>query len=79
MLEDLLAGVKRESSGAMSVNLSLGNCHLDDLRSSLEKDGGSDEEKEEEEDEEGSTRESSVDVVAVPEKEPTELRIRRYI
>ena len=50
---------------------------LDDLRTRLDEDRETADE-EEEDDEEGSTRESSVDVVAVPKKEQPELRIRRY-
>lgn len=80
LLKALQAGVKRESSGATSVSLSLGDCVLDDLRTRLDEDRvlEDEEDEEDEEDDEGSTHESSVDAVAVPKKEPTDLMIRRY-
>ena len=72
-LENLQVSVKKESSGTVSANLSLENCVLDDLRATLE-------EKEEGEGEEddGSTRETSVDAIQMPEKQLNEPRIRRY-
>ena len=78
LLKALQAGVKRESSGATGVSLSLGDCVLDDLRTRLDEDKVLEDEDDEEDDDEGSTHESSVDAVAVPKKEPTDLMIRRY-
>ena len=75
--------MKKESSGATSVTLSLDNCMLDDLRTRMDEDRDpgkeEEEEEEEEEDDEGSTRESSVDMVPVLKKDTPEMRIRRYV
>ena len=63
----------------MSVNLLLGNCVLDDLRATLEEEEEDEsKEEDEEEDEDGSTRETSVDALDVPEKQSSDQRIRRY-
>ena len=78
-LGDFQADVKKESSSALCVNLSLGNCLLDDLRASLDEEGITEEDEEDEEEEEGSTRETSVDAPEEPDKQLSKLRIRRYI
>ena len=76
-LVDFQAGVKKESSSALCVNLSLGNCVLDDLRATLDEEGIT-ELDEEEDDDEGSTRETSVDAPEETDKQMNKMRIRRY-
>ena len=68
--------MKRESCGSTSVRLSLNNCVLDDLRTTLEREEEG--EEGEEDDDEGSTRESSVDAVLELAEESAQPRIRRY-
>lgn len=78
ILENFQAGIKKESSGIVSANLSLQDCILDDLRATLDEEE-SREGEEEVGDGDGSTRETSVDIIDVPEKQCSEQRIRRYV
>lgn len=60
----------------MSAKLTVEDCILDDLRTLPEEGVGK---EGEEYDDDGSTRESSVDTIDIPEKQCNKQRIRRYL